>query len=230
MRLLALEAGGDAVSAALFDGAHALASESRPARRRQTEELAPLVGSLLARSGWEPADLGAVACGRGPGSFTGLRSSLAFGTGLAIAAPGLQLVGIPTLEAWAEAFTPAGGPSAFVALDGRRGQVYRALYERVPGSPGRWRTALEPALVDLGRALDEAAQASGAFRITDQAGLPEGWASFGPGAGLALAVGRLALAARAEGTPPGAWEPEYLRRSEAEILWERLHPGPGAGA
>ncbi|MGH7441936.1 MAG: hypothetical protein ACREKE_04595, partial [bacterium] len=43
-------------------------------------------------------------------------------------------------------------------------------------------------------------------------------------AALSQAVGRLALSALASGAVLPDWEPDYLRRSEAELLWERLHP------
>lgn len=206
MKLLALEAGGVVLGAALYEGGQPVASTFERAPQRQTERLAPLVQGLLAQAGWRAQDLDAVACGIGPGSFTGLRSSLAFGRGLQLGKPGLRLIGVSTLEAWAEAFSPVGAERAWVLLDGRRGQVYRGAYAR---QGGLWAERQLSALLDLG-----AAQApEGETSLGDlQSGPPDS-------ADLALAVGRLALAGRDAG-----WEPLYLRRSEAEILWDRLHP------
>lgn len=208
MKLLALEAGGPVISAALFDGADCVAEAFQRAPQRQTESLAPLVLGLLRDRGWAASALGSLACGVGPGSFTGLRSSLAFGQGLVLALPDLQLMGVPTLHAWAEAYCPAGRDQACVLLDGRRGQVYRAQVLR---QGLRWADELAPALLDLGPAR---AAAQGLLL-----GDLESAAPAQDGADLARAVGRLALAG-----DRATFEPLYLRRSEAEILWEKLHP------
>jgi tRNA threonylcarbamoyladenosine biosynthesis protein TsaB len=208
MKLLALEAGGPLLGAALFEGGQCVAAAVESAPRRQTERLAPLVRKLLEGSGWQASQLRALACGVGPGSFTGLRSSLAFGTGLSLAVPGLRLMGVPTLHVWAEAYAPAGAQELLVLLDGRRGQAYRARVRR--GSHG-WEDALPPALLDLDVALVQAP----ACLVGDVAPAvaPE------DGDQRVRAVGRLALAGDL-----APWEPLYLRRSEAEILWEKLHP------
>lgn len=210
MRLLAVEAGSGLLGAALFEGGACVAAAYEHAPQRQTERLAPLLKGLLASRSWPARSLEALAAGVGPGSFTGLRSSLAFGSGLALAVPGLRLLGVPTLHAWAEAFAPADASEACVLLDGRRGQAYRA---RLGRDGAAWRDLEPPALMDLPAAR------AGAQGVTlgDLADLVPGLQSSGDG--LARAVGRLALAGD---TAP--WEPLYLRRSEAEILWERLHP------
>jgi tRNA threonylcarbamoyladenosine biosynthesis protein TsaB len=216
VKLLALEAGGPVLGAALFEGERVVGQAHVSAPQRQTESLAPLVQGLLAAHGWSVKDLGALACGVGPGSFTGLRSSLAFGRGLALGAPGLRLLGVPTLEAWAEAFSPPSAGQAWVLLDGRRGQVYRGAYTR---TGRRWIERSAPALLPLAEARPLPPEPV-LSDLGGEAGLPAETAS----PALALAVGRLALAALADGAPAADWEPRYLRRSEAEILWERLHP------
>lgn len=214
-RLLALEAGGPVLGAALFEDGKPLAWAFERAPQRQTERLAPLVMGLVAGRGWKAKDLEAVACGVGPGSFTGLRSSLAFGRGLGVGCPGLRLVGVATLEAWAEAFAPAGAERACVLLDGRRGQVYRGAYRREGGA---WAALTEPALRPLDEARREPWAVSGPV-LSDLEAERRGADCALDSPALALAVGRLALAGRDAG-----WEPRYLRRSEAEILWDRLHP------
>jgi tRNA threonylcarbamoyladenosine biosynthesis protein TsaB len=217
MRLLALEAGAAVLGAALFEGGRAVAQAHLSAPQRQTEALAPLVRGLLESAAWQASSLGAIACGVGPGSFTGLRSSLAFGQGMALGIPGLALWGVATLEAWAEAFCPPQSHQAWVLLDGRRGQAYRGAYRR---EGARWAEELAPALLDL----DAARPPDDRPILSDRAELCRGAQPVLDSPALALAVGRLALAAQADGQPDAGWDPRYLRRSEAEILWERLHP------
>jgi len=225
VRLLALEAGGPVLGAALFEGGEAMASAHLLAPQRQAESLAPMVQALLQGQHWPVASLHAVACGLGPGSFTGLRSSLAFGRGLQLGNPRLKLAGVPTLHAWAEAFSPLGVDEIRVLLDGRRGQVYRARLQRVAGD---WQERLPSALLDLTDALQEAAADAAPLlcdlapeRLAPLVSLPVELDS----AALVLAVGRLAMDLLKAETLPD-WEPLYLRRSEAEILWDKLHPKP----
>lgn len=228
MKLLALEAGGPLLSAALFEDSVPVGEAWLRAPQRQTEQLAPLVDALLREHRWRAGELGALACGRGPGSFTGLRSSMAFGAGLALAVGGLRLWPVATLHAWAEAFCPSETRQALVLLDGRRSQVYRGLLRRRDGA---WEDALKPALVDLSAALVEHGATPGAALIGDFIPLtgPPPAPPRPDSAALALAVGRLAWRALESGSEAPPWEPEYLRRSEAELLWERLHPEPSKG-
>ena len=212
-RLLSLDAGGERISAALFSEGRCVASAFEEARQRQTERLAPLVQALLEKAQWPAHSLGAIAVGRGPGSFTGLRSSLALAQGLGAAA-GARLIGTNTLEAWAEA---SGLSTVAVALDGRRGQVYFAKYSKEAEG---WEANSAPALMDKAEAL-QGLKDWPLRGDLDPQDIP-------PGAALAEAVGRLAWARwKGQTGEPLDWEPLYLRRAEVEILWEKLHPKAG---
>lgn len=213
LRLMALEAGGERISAALFEKGLCVAQASEDAKQRQTERLAPLVQGLLQAAGWPASSLNAIAAGRGPGSFTGLRSSLALGQGLALGTQA-QLIGVDTLEAWAQA---SGQDRVAIALDGRRGQVYFGRFEKVAGA---WKAFEAPALLDIADAWDRLGGLPLCSDIEAPAaaqGVP-----LPTGAALAVAVGQVALSAE-----PRAWEPLYLRQAEAAILWEKLHPKAG---
>jgi tRNA threonylcarbamoyladenosine biosynthesis protein TsaB len=222
--MLALEAGGAVLSAALFEDGAELGQAWLRAPQRQTEQLAPLVMGLLRSRDWKASQVGALACGKGPGSFTGLRSSLAFGAGWALAVDGLVLAPVPTLTAWAEAFAPQDAGEVLVLLDGRRGQAYRARLRR---EAGIWADVIPPALIDLAADLDPGLAL---LPLITDLPAPTGFQALPlppDGAALASAVGRLAWGSLQRGEAPAPWEPEYLRRSEAELLWERLH-GPAA--
>lgn len=86
--------------------------------------LAPRISALLAEAGIGPRVLGAIACGVGPGTFTGTRVALATAKGLAFALP-CPLVAISTLAALAG----AGRDGEVLALlDARRAEVYAGRF------------------------------------------------------------------------------------------------------
>lgn len=98
--------------------------------RRHAEVLPVIVRRLLADSGLALADIGIVACGVGPGPFTGLRVGVAFARTVATGL-GVPVVGACTLDVIA-----MGGPgrgSLTVVTRHRRAEVAWATYEKGDG-------------------------------------------------------------------------------------------------
>lgn len=96
--------------------------------------LAARITALLAGAGLGPRALGALACGVGPGTFTGTRVALATAKGLAFALP-CPLHAVPTLAALAGGAATDGPVLAL--LDARRAEVYAARFELGPAGPRR---------------------------------------------------------------------------------------------
>ncbi len=69
-----------------------------------TERLAPMIADLFQQSGLMPADVQRVVVTTGPGSFTGIRTGLAFARSFAMAL-GVPCIGISTLRALAGVYT-----------------------------------------------------------------------------------------------------------------------------
>ncbi|MFG6176554.1 tRNA (adenosine(37)-N6)-threonylcarbamoyltransferase complex dimerization subunit type 1 TsaB [Halomonas sp. THAF12] len=131
--LLALDASSSACSAALLrrrEGADdELISRFELTPRAHTRRLLPMVDEVLAEAGMAPTDLDAVAYGRGPGSFTGLRIAAGTAQGLAF---GLErpLLGVSTLQALAlGAHRRHHYRYLITALDARMGEVYAAAWQ-----------------------------------------------------------------------------------------------------
>jgi tRNA threonylcarbamoyladenosine biosynthesis protein TsaB len=105
--------------------------------QRQAEELALMVRDCLQDAGLQVRDLAAIACQRGPGSYTGLRIGAALAQGLALPCD-LPLVGVGTLESMAyahamqvgvDSLEQGEGPTWWVPMiDARREEVYTGLY------------------------------------------------------------------------------------------------------
>ena len=92
------------------------------------------VDEILGAAGLTLGELGAIAVGTGPGSFTGLRIGLSCAKGIAMAT-GCGLVGIPSFDAMAFRSAQRNnietGRLICVVGDAREGEVYAALYRVV---------------------------------------------------------------------------------------------------
>ncbi|MHB1045022.1 MAG: tRNA (adenosine(37)-N6)-threonylcarbamoyltransferase complex dimerization subunit type 1 TsaB [Thermoanaerobaculia bacterium] len=146
MRLLAIDTATPRPSLALVvDGSEPWTVELP---QKGAEALAPAVTSLLASAGVSPRDLDRIAVVSGPGSFTGLRSSLAFARGLARAA-GCLLVPLPTFEVVSGACPEP--PDADLLLDALRGEVHRRRRRQGRLAPAEDRVTRSQALEDAAR-------------------------------------------------------------------------------
>lgn len=218
MKLLAFETATEACSVALWiDGEARERYEVAP--RRHAELSLPWAQQLLAEAGLAKAQLDAIAVGRGPGAFTGVRLGISIAQGIALALD-RPVVPVSTLAALA---MRAPGGRILAAIDARMGEVYSGAFAmrgagadkevaalgdeavgapdavRLPGGAGDWHG------VGTGfAALDGALRArlGGRLLDVDAAALPH-----------ALDVARLAAAAfaRGEWVAPDRVEPAYLR-------------------
>ncbi len=124
MKILALDTATEACSVALsLDGEIA---ERFEVGRRHGERLLPMVQELLAEAGLALKQLDAVAFGRGPGSFTGIRIGVGVAQGLAYGAD-LPTIPISSLAALAQG---ADSSHVLAAFDARMQQVYWGAYVR----------------------------------------------------------------------------------------------------
>jgi len=131
VKILALDTATELCSAALWLDGECLARED--ARGRASgERIMGMIAELLAQSALTLARLDAIAFGRGPGGFTGVRLATAVAQGLGFAA-GLPLLPISDLRALAQrAFSqPGSPPRALICQDARMQQVYWGCFERV---------------------------------------------------------------------------------------------------
>ena len=116
--------------------AHVASVEVR-AHRASNTQLLPRVDELLADHGIARDDIACVACGRGPGSFTGVRIAMATAKGVA-SALGVGLVGFSTLDAVAwNAWAAGVRGSLLVAADAMRKEVYPVRYDVDDAGPHR---------------------------------------------------------------------------------------------
>jgi tRNA threonylcarbamoyladenosine biosynthesis protein TsaB len=132
-RLLAIDTATQACSAALAVGETVLTRYEEPGHGH-AERILPMVDELLSEAGLGLRQLDALAFGRGPGAFTGLRIAAGVAQGLAFGA-GLPVIAVSDLAALAErALGELPGAAVIVCMDARMGEVYWASFGREDGT------------------------------------------------------------------------------------------------
>ena len=123
LTLLALDTSTEACSAALlYRGENTHINEL--AQRTHTKRILPMIDEILANSGLHLNQVDALAFGRGPGSFTGVRVGAGIAQGLAFGAD-LPVIPISNLTAMAQAaFELHQAENVAAAIDARMNEVY----------------------------------------------------------------------------------------------------------
>ena len=218
-RLLAFDTSTDVLSVAVRHGDRVL-SHSGAGGARSSTTLIPLIQQMLRDAGLTLASLDAIAFGRGPGSFTGLRTACAVAQGLAFGA-GLRLLPVDTLAAVAdEARHRFGARQVVAVLDARMDQVYAARYDfdAPAGVMAVEPELLAPEAVDVPAGWALAGNAFAAYGTR----LPAACARHEvlPTAEAILRLAPALLAAGRDVAPADAW-PLYVRDKVAQTTEER---------
>lgn len=129
MKLLAIETATEFCSVSLLcDGQ--LISRSELAPRRHTELLLPMCDDVLAEAGVSRSQLDAIAVGRGPGAFTGVRLAVSAAQGIALGID-RPIVAVSSLAALALCAPDNGAPTLAI-IDARMGEIYAGCFVRDP--------------------------------------------------------------------------------------------------
>lgn len=224
MNLLAIETATESCSVALLAGER-LFARSELAPRRHAELLLPMCDEVLAEAGLSRHGLDAIAVGRGPGAFTGVRLAISAAQGIAFAL-GIPVVPVSSLAALALQ-APDDGAPILAVIDARMGEIYSGWFRRDANG-------LVEAIADeaVGRVDALAVASTQACHV-----IGSGWATYAdalcahlaapPSSALgdawpqAVDVARLALAQMTRAVAPDQALPVYLRDKVALTLEEQ---------
>ena len=231
MTILAMDTATMVSSVAVTTEDRVLAELTAETRFTHSETLVANIEEVLRLADVKREELSAVAVSLGPGSFTGLRIGLAAAKAIAYALS-IPLVGVPTLEVLAAAF-PSPGAVVAPLIDAQKGNGYFALYRFTEtglvcekdvcvASPEEIADAIanEESTVTLAGDFARKLMQKG-VELPKNASLAP-ITHIMPRAALVAARGILRLQ-NGEGKSPMELEPIYVRRSEAEVLWEKRH-------
>jgi tRNA threonylcarbamoyladenosine biosynthesis protein TsaB len=128
MKLLAFDTSTETMFIALTDGTQTW-QHTAEGGAKTSSALIPAIMALLNEANLTLQQLDAIVFGRGPGSFTGLRTACSVAQGLAFGAGDVQVLPVDTLLAVAEEARFSSGSTHIQAvLDARMGEVYAASY------------------------------------------------------------------------------------------------------
>jgi tRNA threonylcarbamoyladenosine biosynthesis protein TsaB len=226
MRVLAIETSTEALSIALRTEQGTLERGLETARGH-AEQILSLIDAVLAEERVRLSQLDGIAAGVGPGSFTGVRISVAVAQGLSFGA-GLPVVPVTSLEALAFPAIEAGADRVIACLDARMGEIYWGCFAADPARGLHAIGSLQVAAASRVR-LPSAERYRGVGR--GFTAYPELAALLGievdaraaaalPNAADMARLGALRLAA-GEGLDPADLKPEYVRDKVALTEAER---------
>ncbi len=218
MKLLALDTSTEILSLAVARDGEVLA-HTAAGGAQASATLLPAILALMARAGLTLGEMDAIVFGRGPGSFTGVRTACAVAQGLGFGA-GVPLLPVNTLWAVAEeAREHTGARQVHAVLDARMDQVYAGRYDfdSELSSIDGGSSLISPEFLELGPGWLLAGNALDAYG----ARLPQGPRfACRP---TATALVRLApgLLASGAAVPPEQALPLYIRDKVAKTTLER---------
>ena len=229
--LLALDTSTEACSVALWHKGEKTHLDEL-AQRTHTKRILPMVDELLANSGINLKQVDALAFGRGPGSFTGVRVGAGIAQGLAFGAD-LPVIAVSNLTAMAQAaFELHQAKNVVAAIDARMNEVYfsQVKREKVRSELGeffQWNPVIEEQVCQPEKVLEQLSDLT-TYRVgTGWAAYPQFKDSGLEGSDIILPSAQymleLALTDYAQNKVISALEiePVYLRN---EVTWKKL-PG-----
>jgi len=127
MLIVAIDNSLDLLNIAVVDDEEILAERNIKSSQTPSEIIVTALSDSLTDAGRNIADINAIFVTLGPGSFTGIRVSLAFCKGLS-SAKNIPLIGVPTLDVLAQPLSYIDGCFLCPIIDAKKSEVFLSLY------------------------------------------------------------------------------------------------------
>ncbi len=219
------------MSVALVEDEQLLATTTLNMVRNHSIYLMPAISKLFELVKWQPTDLDRVVVAQGPGSYTGVRIAVTTAKVLADTEK-IDLVGVSSLAVLARNVVPTAKAVIVPFFDARRGNVFAGAYQWEDGTlvnkiadQHLGIDTLLDQLAKLDRPVVLVGQMTDKIRAKfDQ--LPAN-VTLLPRTYSIPSTYQLAIAGEKESPVEDIdpFVPHYLRITEAEANWQKLHPG-----
>lgn len=222
MLILGIETSTRAAGVALISDEKILAEISQESKLYHSENLLPQIEQVLKIANVEKVD--AIAVSLGPGSFTGLRIGLAAAKALSYAWQ-VKIIGVPTLQALACHF-PRSSAKILTLIDAQKNSAYVQTFQNaVPIDEVKVKPIAEilKAASESGDEIILCGDVLSKIKVDLPANVTFAPMHLRMPRAVNVAIcGKNLLDTGKEGNVMDM-EPLYLRRSEAEELWDRRH-------
>ncbi|MDO4902653.1 MAG: tRNA (adenosine(37)-N6)-threonylcarbamoyltransferase complex dimerization subunit type 1 TsaB [Limosilactobacillus sp.] len=236
MKVLAIDSSNHPLSVALVEDSQLLATTTLNMVRNHSIYLMPEIDRLCKLVSWTPADIDRVVVAKGPGSYTGIRIAVTTAKVLADTLK-IDLAAVSSLEVIAHNVIPGSDRVIVPFFDARRGNVFAGAYQWQDGKLTNVIADQHLAITDLLTQLESVKRpvvlvGEMTAKLQDQIDkLPDNVA-LAPQEYSIPSTYHLALAGETRETVEDidSFVPEYLRITEAEANWQKLHPGESNGS
>lgn len=233
MKVLAIDTSTVMASCALLDEENLLGEFSLNQNMGHSENLVPMVKTLLDNLNLKVSDIDLYGVALGPGSFTGLRIGIATVKAFAHVY-NKPIVGVSTLEGLA--FNVRASGVIVPIIDARKNRVYTGIYK---WEDGYLNNVEEPTVMEIDELLEHLKEnynniivnGNGIYihreKIKDKLGDRVEFAPFIQNTCRAASIGELALLKREEGKLESYFSlvPEYIRQSQAQRDYNKERKG-----
>ena len=230
--MLAIDTATQVSSVAVASEGRLLSELTMQGKLTHSETLLPHIEQVLKMAAVDKSQLTGIVVSNGPGSFTGLRIGLAAAKAMSYVL-GIPLVGVSTLQAMAYQL-PVPGVRLMCLLDAQKGNAYVESYKWENNNLQVVEAVKVAKISDIvagcGQFAEQVILLGDAVqkKIAGKIELPANVSTAMPhlimprAACVAMLGQQRLLAGDADNVMD--LEPVYIRRSEAEVLWEKRHP------
>ncbi len=217
---IAIETATRTSSVALLDGDR-FTEIDLDSRLTHSQTLQPQLEEVMRLSGVLRGAIECIAVSIGPGSFTGLRIGLAAAKALSYAWD-VPIIGVPTLEALAMNFP---FDCVLTLLDAQRDCAYYQFFDRLKAADKVKVGSIEKIMSDAESIGEKVIVCGDALKKIKTLPSNVELAPINLRMPRAVNVGLVGRRLMADGLIDNVMnlEPKYVRRSEAEVLWEKRH-------
>ena len=223
MLILGIDTATSVCSLSLYDGQKVLTEWNVDNGFTHSEKMMPQLENMLAGSLIEKNAIEGISVSIGPGSFTGLRIGIASAKTMAYALQ-IPVCGVPTLTALAYNI-PMPGVLLSTLVNGQKGNVYQAVYRWQEGKLQTVReiqfVPYEEALVFLEQSRELCLLLGEEFAGTLPPNVRKAPANCCKPRAASVAMLGYERLSKGESDDIFLMEPYYMKKSEAEILWEK---------